>query len=86
MDSCPYLAVAVPNPAKSLLFALGIVVEAAITRQLITCVAVVNSGIHIFRNILNSCLVYRFLPGVEPKIQRRGSMAASLVIEVDSNA
>ena len=40
-------------PAKSLLFALGIVLEAAITRQLITTVAGVNSGIHIFRIILN---------------------------------
>jgi hypothetical protein len=41
------------DPAKSLLFALGIVLEAAITWQLIACVAVVNSGIHIFRIILN---------------------------------
>jgi hypothetical protein len=33
------------DPLKSLLFALGIVLEAAITRQLIAFVAVVNSGI-----------------------------------------
>jgi hypothetical protein len=41
------------DPAKSLLFALGIVVEARNLPALIACVASGNSGIHIIRIILN---------------------------------
>ena len=41
------------DPAKSLLFALGIVVEARNYLALIACVAVGNSGNHIIRIILN---------------------------------
>jgi hypothetical protein len=41
------------DPAKSLLFAPGIVLEAAISRQLISTVTAVNSGIHIIRIIPN---------------------------------
>jgi hypothetical protein len=47
------MAVQALDPTKTLLFALGVVLEAAITRQLIACVALVNSGIHIIRIILN---------------------------------
>ena len=48
------------DPLKSLIFALGIVLEAAIKRQLIACVAAVNSGIQIFRIILNKRLDGKF--------------------------
>jgi hypothetical protein len=45
--------VMVLDPLKSLIFALGIVLEAAITPQLIACVAAVNSGIQVFRIFLS---------------------------------
>jgi hypothetical protein len=74
------------DPAKSLLFALVIVVEAAITRQLIACVAVVNSGIQYIYNGSKLAPSPQVPTGVEHKLQCRGSNAAGLDIEVDSNA
>jgi len=73
------------EPAKSLLFALGIVLEAAITRQLIACVAVVNSGIHIFRIILNWRLVRKFRQASSKKSNAAGQ-SRQACFEVDSNA
>jgi hypothetical protein len=47
------LTVLVPGPAKSLLFALRVVVEARNHPALIACVAAGDSGNHIIRIILN---------------------------------
>ena len=59
------------RPAKSLLFALRVVVEARNCPALIACVGAGNSGNHIIRTILNS--LYRFVkfPPERNKSRRR---------------
>jgi hypothetical protein len=60
--------------------------EAAITPQLITCVAGMNSGIHIFRKILNYRLAPDFRQAPSTKSHAAIGQSRPACFEVDSDA